>query len=76
MDVKRKKRLWWIYGGTGSALLGLGVSCAVESGFLKHADEAWYIWATAGTISLCFIVAGVVFLIRAGLLDFEIKNQN
>ena len=74
MERKVLKRRWWWYGGGGAALLGFGVCCTVESGFLKHGGEPWYVWAVWGTLSLCPVIAGIVFLIKAGLLEYELKK--
>ncbi|MGB7395758.1 MAG: hypothetical protein WA913_15330 [Pricia sp.] len=76
MNRKAKKKKWWFYGSVGAALLGFGVCCAVESGFLKHGDEPWFVWVPLGTLSLCPIIAGVVFLVRAGILGHELKNTD
>jgi uncharacterized membrane protein HdeD (DUF308 family) len=59
-----QKRYWW-YGGLGTALLGIGLSALVESGFLKHSQaEAWQ-WVAAGTLSLILIMTGINFLFES-----------
>jgi uncharacterized membrane protein HdeD (DUF308 family) len=59
-----QKRYWW-YGGLGTALLGIGLSALVESGFLKHSQaEAWQ-WVAAGTLSLILIMTGITFLFES-----------
>lgn len=74
-DKQRKRKRWWSYGGVGAALLGFGLCCTVESGFLKHNGEPWYIWVIAGTLSLCLAIAGTIFLIKAGILGNELENE-
>ena len=76
MSSYRKRRIrWWWQGGVGALLLGSGISCAVESGFLKHQDVPWYVWVLAGTGSFCLIIPGVVLLIKAGILENELQKE-
>ena len=60
-----QKRYWW-FGGTGTALLGVGLSALVESGFLKHSSNAepWQ-WIVGGTLSLILIMTGINFLFES-----------
>jgi len=74
-DRKKLKREWFIKGALGALLFGSGLCCMIESGFLKHEGTVWYEWALAGTVSLCITVAGVVFLIRAGVLRNELNKK-
>ena len=75
MDRKAKRKSWWLNGSLGSVLLGFGLCCTVESGFLKHSGEAWWVWTIAGTLSLALVVSGVILLIKAGTLGHELKKN-
>lgn len=70
-----KKQLWWLYGAFGALFLGSGVSIALEASHWKHQGESLLLWAGCGTLGIGLVVAGVVFLIRAGILDREIKKK-
>ncbi len=59
-----QKRYWW-FGCLGSALLGIGLSALVESGFLKHSQAPAWQWIAAGTFSLILIMTGVNFLFES-----------
>lgn len=56
-------------GGLGAIFLGSGISCAIESGFLKHEGAQVWHWVLAGTGSLALIIAGVILLIKAAFLE-------
>lgn len=61
-------------GGCGAVLLGTGVSCAIESGFLKHNSTLWWQWTLAGTGSLVLLISGIVLLIKAAFIERQLKN--
>jgi uncharacterized membrane protein HdeD (DUF308 family) len=61
---KLQKRYWW-FGGIGTALLGVGLSALVESGFLKHSQAEEWQWIAAGTLSLILIMIGINFLFES-----------
>jgi hypothetical protein len=74
ISQKQLRVKWLIMGGCGTVLLGLGVSCAIESGFLKHNGALWWQWALAGTGSLSLLISGVVILIKAAFKERQLKN--
>lgn len=73
-DRQRLKRTWWLKGGSGAVLIGAGLSGAIESGFLKNSNDDGFLWILTGTGALCMVIAGVVFLIQAGLVDYELRK--
>mgnify|MGYP001024820555 CR=1 FL=1 len=73
---KAIKQKWWRTGAVGALCLGTGVSGCVECGFLKHGGAPLWQWAGGGTIFLFLVVFGVVFLIKAGLLEKEWKDES
>jgi len=75
-DRKKLKREWFAKGTLGAILLGSGLCCMIESGFLKYSGAIWYEWAAAGTLSLCITISGAVLLIKAGVLGHELKKKN
>nr|WP_299345437.1 hypothetical protein [Allomuricauda sp.] len=70
------KRKWLWTGGLRASLFGFGICCLIECGFLKHSEAPWYQWVLLGTLSLIITILGLVFLIKAGLLEEKIKNKN
>jgi hypothetical protein len=67
------KNKWLVTGGIGAVLFGFGVCAVIECAFLKHNGYDWYLWAGLGTLSLTVLISGVVLLIKAGLLEKDIK---
>ena len=67
----KKKWLWT--GGLGASLFGFGICAIVECGFLKHSNTDWYIWVSLGTLALVATILGMVLLIKAGLLEKDLK---
>lgn len=68
---KKLQKRYWYFGGSGTALLGFGLSALVESGFLKHSNAEQWEWIGAGTISLILIMTGINFLFES----FASKQQ-
>ncbi len=67
------KKKWFIRGGLGAALFGLGLCCLLESAFLKHGHSEVWLWAVAGTISLVITISGLSLLIDS--LRFKLKME-
>lgn len=67
----RKK--WLLMGGAGASLFGFGLCAVVESGFLRHDDAEWWLWAGLGTVSLTITILGLVLLIKAGLIEKDLN---
>ena len=59
-----QQRYWW-FGGSGTGILGFGLSALVESGFLKYGEAAPWQWIAAGTGSLILIMTGINFLFES-----------
>jgi len=68
------RRQWWITGTLGTLLLGSGLCVLLESSHLKHDGAQLYTWLLTGTIALAFVIAGVVMLIKAGVIEDNIKK--
>ena len=68
-EKQRLRKQWWLFGTLGALLLGGGLCGMIESGFLKHAGAETHLWVLGGTGSLCLTVAGVVLLVRAGVIQ-------
>jgi len=66
------KTKWLLTGGTGASLFGFGLCAVVECGFLKYDGALWWHWAGLGTISLVVTMVGLVFLIKAGIMEKEL----
>ena len=62
-------------GGVGATLFGFGVCCVVESGFLKHDGAPKLLWIAAGTLSLIIMIVGLIMLIKAGVMENELKKS-
>jgi len=73
METKRKK--WWFYGAFGAVLLGSGLSLAIESSWWKHSETPDWYWILGGTAGIGLCLSGVVLLIKAGILNNELKNK-
>lgn len=69
-----KKRYWW-FGGVGTALLGLGLSALVESGFLKHSNAHTWQWILAGTLALIVTMTGINFLFESFACKQKLKKN-
>lgn len=67
------KKKWLLTGGSGAVLFGFGICAVIECAFLKHEGHFWYVWASLGTVSLAVLISGVVLLIKAGLMEKDIK---
>lgn len=70
-----QNRYWW-YGGSGSGILGLGLSALVESGFLKYDGADLWQWVCAGTVSLILIMTGINFLFESFRCKQELNNYD
>lgn len=75
MTIKKAKRDYWVFGGTGSAVLGFGLCLLLESGFLKHNDAPNWQWVVLGTVSLVVIMTGINFLFRSFESKLWLKNN-
>jgi len=68
------KRGKWLYtGGIGASLFGFGLCSVVECAFLKHNGAEWWHWVGLGTISLGVVIFGLVLLIKAGVMEKDLK---
>jgi len=76
MHIKKIKRDYWVFGGSGSAILGFGLSLMVESGFIKHSDAPTWHWVGLGTLSLVLIMSGINFLFRSFESKLKMKAGN
>lgn len=72
---EKLKRRWWLKGSLGTLFLGAGLSGAIESGFLKASVDENILWILAGTASLGLVISGVVFLIEAGIANYELGKM-
>ncbi len=70
---KKIKNTWLLTGGGGAVLLGAGISCAIESGFLKHSGVVWWQWVLGGTASLALVITGVILLIKSAFIEQNLK---
>jgi len=68
-----KKRYWW-FGGSGTGILGFGLSALLESGFLKHGGAETWLWIVAGTGSLILIMTGINFLFESFSCKQQLQN--
>ena len=64
---------WLLTGGAGTSLFGLGLCAVVESGFLKHSGAPWWLWVGLGSLSLVITMTGLVLLIKAGIMEKDLK---
>ena len=70
---KKLRNIWLFTGGGGAVLLGTGISCAIESGFLKHSGVVWWQWVLGGTASLALVITGVILLIKSAFIEQNLK---
>ena len=70
------KMKWWLYGAGGALLFGSGLSIAMECSHLKHSDYLDWWWILGGTAGIGIALSGVVFLIRAGILQYHMYREN
>jgi hypothetical protein len=69
-----QQRYWW-FGGSGTGILGFGLSALVESGFLKHGEAEPWQWIAAGTGSLILIMTGINFLFESFACKQQLMNS-
>ncbi|NQX78638.1 hypothetical protein [Gilvibacter sp.] len=60
----------------GALLLGSGISVALECSQLKHNGADFWLWTLGGTAGIGLVLSGVVLLIRAGIINEQLKNQS
>jgi hypothetical protein len=70
------KLKWWLFGAGGALLFGSGLSIAIECSHLKHSGDNFWLWVIGGTVGIGLALSGVVFLIRAGILEFKMRQIN
>ena len=75
MNLNKLKKRYWMFGGVGTGLLGLGLSALVESGFLKHSNAPNWQWIVAGTCSLILIMTGINFLFESFRTKLKIERK-
>jgi hypothetical protein len=66
---------WWLYGAGGALLFGSGLSIAIECSHIKHSGDHFWLWVFGGTCGLGLALSGVVFLIKAGILQYKMQSQ-
>lgn len=66
---------WWLYGFFGALLFGSGLSIAIECSHIKQQNGDFWLWVTGGTAGIGLALSGVVLLIRAGILEFQMKKR-
>ena len=73
MTLRQK---WWAYGSAGALLFGSGLSIIAEASHWKHDGSLWYWWVFGGVVGIALAVSGVVFLIRAGILQSQFRSKD
>ena len=68
MSVKNKKK-WLMSGAVGAILTGTGFSLAVEASHWKHSGEPFWLWVLSGTLGIAILMAGIIVLIKTGLME-------
>lgn len=74
--MDKRKKQWWFNGVVGALLLGSGLSIALECSHIKHSGGDFWLWTLGGTAGIGLLLSGVVMLVRAGILNAEIKASN
>ena len=74
--MNKQKKQWWFNGVVGALLLGSGLSVALECSQLKHNGADFWLWTLGGTAGIGLVLSGVVLLIRAGIINEQLKNQS
>ncbi len=73
MSMSNKMK-WWLYGGFGALFFGSGLSIAIECSHIKHGEGPFWAWVIGGTVGIGLAVSGIIFLIRAGILEAQRKE--
>ena len=73
--MQKKRKQWWFNGVTGAVLLGSGLSIALECSNIKQDGGDILTWVFGGTAGIGLVLSGVVLLIRAGIINHELKTQ-
>lgn len=68
------KTKWWINGAVGAFLLGSGLSITLECSHIKNDGGDFWLWVLGGTFGIGLVLSGVVLLIRAGILEYKMKQ--
>ncbi|MFN5168306.1 MAG: hypothetical protein ACK5DD_01665 [Cyclobacteriaceae bacterium] len=65
MEAKQRSYFyrWLILGGLGAVLFGAGLSATIEVAFMRYEGAPFWTWFLFGTLSLCFVVAGLACMI-------------
>ncbi|MDC7998321.1 hypothetical protein [Gilvibacter sediminis] len=74
--MNKQKKQWWFNGVVGALLLGSGLSVALECSQLKHNGADFWLWTLGGTAGIGLVLSGVVLLIRAGIINEQLKDQS
>ena len=69
------KTKWWINGTVGALLLGSGLSIALECSHIKNDGGDFWLWVLGGTFGIGLVLSGVVLLIRAGILENNMRQH-
>lgn len=75
MDAQKLKRKWLLFGGTGMAFTGLGLSVIGEGVILKVQDAVFWKWFGVGLIGLIFFNAGLGLFGRAVIIRKQIEDN-
>lgn len=54
---------WLLLGGGGAVLFGAGLCATIEVAFMRYEGAPFWTWFALGTLSLCFVVAGLACMI-------------
>lgn len=72
----KDKMKWWFNGAVGALLFGSGLSIAIESSHIKHSVNDFWLWVIGGTVGIGLALSGVVLLIKAGILEYKMQQEN
>jgi hypothetical protein len=66
---------WWLNGGIGALLFGSGLSMAMECSHIKNDGGDFWLWVIGGTVGIGLALSGVVLLIKAGILEYKMQQD-
>jgi hypothetical protein len=72
----KDKMKWWFNGAVGALLFGSGLSIAIECSHIKHSGNDFWLWVIGGTVGIGLALSGVVLLIKAGILEYKMQQEN
>lgn len=76
MEKRQLKKRWLLFGASGLALVGFGLSLMGEALILKYEDAGFHDWFWLGTAALVVINTGLAFFGKAVTIRVKLDQLN